>query len=141
MLQTTFNYLKALRIDTQYKIASSVEKWQKNCIKFLVVLSTKQEALHIVFQLAIISLTIFFVIYTMRGARTDFLVDKGTIVALLGICYLGNKYMDSWRKLIIFTHWMSYLFKSINFQSLYGILIYQVPLFRVSMGLVYDFST
>ena len=49
--------------------------------------------------------------------------------------------MDSWLRFSILTLWMKYLSKWINFKSFYGILIYQVLLFRVSMGLVHDFST
>ena len=55
MPQTPFNYREAFRIDQWYKITSLVEKCRKNGIKFLVVFSAKQVALHVIFQLALVS--------------------------------------------------------------------------------------
>ena len=71
--------------------------------------------------------------------RTDRPTNQRTDGPKSGLYYPGNKYMGSWRKHSLFIHWMKYMFKWFIFQLWYGVLIYQVSLFRVSMGLVYDF--
>ena len=72
MPQTPFNYLEAFRIDQWYKITSLVEKWRKNGIKFLVVFSAKQVALHVIFQLALVSFPIFFCYSYNERCLSDF---------------------------------------------------------------------
>ena len=72
MPQTAFNYLLAFRIDMQYNIASSVEKCRKRRSKFLVVLFAKQGALHVIFQLALVSFPIFFCYSYNERCLSDF---------------------------------------------------------------------